>query len=288
VKRLNIRLLQRHSFGSLEKLAAMLNRSIKRPRFGADAMLWELAGDDGVIRFQMPASPGLAARKNACQQIGRILAEYTLTEQEPLMLREYCHCQFGVKDPVELDALVAEAVALLDGSPEQDTAGRSKGRERRLRKLAARFAAGLAEHERFHVDGYIRFRLKDYLAEVAEAAETAWEEKRQERQYQDFMELLKSLAQWQETGVPVVHVLHGGGQAFRLLDENMRPLPGGIGQDGEETGEENELVSRLLSVSPEQVHIHTPEPDSQVIRTLVFIFGERAALYPHNPQTPRP
>lgn len=283
MKRRNIHLLQRQSFGSLEKLAAMLNRTIKRPRSGADAVLWELAGDDGVIRFQMPGSPGTAARQHSCQQIGHMLAEYTLTELEPLMLREYCSRTFGVKEPVELDALVAEAVALLDGCTDQDPEGRCRGRERRLRRLAASFAAGLEEHGRLHVDGHIRFRLQDYLGEVAEAAECAWEEKRKEQQYEEFMELLKSLAQWQETGVSVVHVLHGGGQAFRLLDENMRPLPDDPFTDGEETGEENELVSRLLSVAPGKVHIHTPEPESQVIRTLIFIFGERAALYPHNP-----
>ncbi len=263
---------RRHKPGSLERLAAMLNRAIRRPRLAVDTLQWELAGEEGVIRFQLPTGPGPAAKKSSCSQVGRILAEYTLTEQEPQMLCEYYRKECGLKDPVELDALIAEAVALLDG----------QAREKRLRKLAARFAAFLEESERVHVDGFIRFRLKDYLAEVLEAAETAWEEKKLERQYEEFMELLRSLADWQEPGISVVHVLHGGGHAFRLLDENMRPLQGGA-SDGEQNGEENELVSRLLSVSPEQVHIHTPEPDSQVIRTLIFIFGERAALYPHNP-----
>ena len=283
MERRNVRLLQRRSFGSLEKLAAMLNRGIKRPRAGSGGTLWELAGDNGVIRFQMPAGPEAAERISSCREIGRILAEYTLLEQEPQMLREYGGRIFGVEDPVELDALVAEAVAILDGDPDGCPAGRETGREKRLRRLAERFAAGLAEGGHFHVDGYIRFRMQDYLAEVAEAAETAWEEKRKEKQFEDFMELLRLLAEWQDTGVSAVHVLHGGGKAFRLLDENMRPLPGASTPDGAESGEENELVSRLLAVSPRKVHIHTPEPDAQVIRTLIFIFGERAALYPHQP-----
>jgi putative sporulation protein YtxC len=143
----------------------------------------------------------------------------------------------------------------------------------------------LAEHDRLHVDGFVRFRLADYAAEVLEGAETALEEKRMERQYEEFMSLLKSMVEWQQTGISAVHVLHAGGHAFRLLDEDMRPLPrdGLTAGDCETDEEESILVSRLLAFSPRRLHIHTPEPDSQVIRTLIGIFGDRAALYPHHP-----
>jgi putative sporulation protein YtxC len=289
MKRVEFRLERRHGPGSLERLAAMLSRAMERPESGQDAMQWELTGDEGVVRFRFPLGPGPSAKRQACERVGRVLAEFTLTEREPQLLRRYFRSKCGIDDPVEIDALIAETLLLLQGGPDADANPElpraERGKERRIRKLADRFAAYLAENDRIHVDGFVRFRLRDYEAEVLEAAETVLDDKRMERQYEEFMSLLKSLVEWQQTGIPAVHVLHAGGHAFRLLDEDMRPLE----RDGDSSGEVDEdeegsvLVSRLLAVSPGRLHIHTPEPDSQVIRTLIGIFGDRAALHPHLP-----
>lgn len=288
MKRVEFRLENRHGSGSFERLAAMLSRAMEGLERETGTMEWELSGDEGDIRFRFPSGPGSAGKKRACERVGRVLAEYTLTEHETRQLRHYFQALQADDDPIEADSLIAEAVALLDGEPDPETFWRGRGRERRLRKLTKRYAAYLAEHDALHVDGFIRFRLADYAREVKEAAETVWEEQRMERQYEEFMSLLKSMVDWQQTGIPAVHVLHAGGHAFRLLDEDMRPLDReGLAEAGAEGDEEEStLVSRLLAVSPGQLHIHTPEPDSQVIRTLIGIFGDRAAVYPHLPHLP--
>jgi putative sporulation protein YtxC len=284
LKRMEFWVERRHDPGSLERLAAMLNRTVMGPANAVDAIQWELSGDEGFIRCQFPLGPGPAAKKRSCEEVGRVLADFTLTEHEPQLIRQMFETKFGMEDPVETDALIAEAVALLDGNPGSSEPWPGRGREQRLRKLANRFAAYLAEHNRLHLDGFIRFRLGDYRSEVLEAAETALEERMVERQYEEFMALLKSMVEWQETRIPAVHVLHGGGHAFRLLDEDMRPLERDIDDTDPSEEEESVLVSRLLEASPGQLYIHTPEPESQVIRTLIGIFGDRAALYPHSPE----
>lgn len=278
---MEFRVERRHDPGSLERLAAMLNRAMTGSEQAAEMLEWKLAGEDGYIHFQLPVGRGPAAKTRSCEQVGRVLAEFTLNELEPLQLRSLFQRKYGLNDTVEIDALIAETVSLLDGEPQNMA---EQGRERRLRKLTDRYAAYLSDHDRLHVDGFVRFRLADYRSEMLEAAEAATEDRLMERQYQEFMSLLKSMVDWQETGIAAVHVLHAGGHAFRLLDEDMRPLEReghGAGESAEE--EESVLVSRLLAVSPGQLHIHTPEPDSQVIRTLIGIFGDRAALYPHHP-----
>ncbi len=281
---------------SLERLAGMLSRTFVDAKNPVDSLQWELSQEDGFIRCQFPVGPGPQGRKHSCDRVGKVLAEYTLSEQEPSLLRKLFRSKFGLRDEMETDALIAEAVSLLDGEPE--TGGwMGRGRERRLQKLAAKFSRYLEEHERLNLEGFLRFRLRDYGAEVKEAAEAAIEERMMERQYQEFMSLLKSMVEWQETRTSTIHVLHSGGHAFRLLDEEMRPLD----QDGEtdpeafgrpdsgkpesrsEAEEESLVVSRLLAASPRQLYIHTPEPESQVIRTIIGIFGDRAAVYPKLP-----
>ena len=282
---------------SLERLAGMLGRTFVEADDPVDSIQWELSQEDGVIRCQFPVGPGPQGKKRSCDRVGKVLAEYTLSEQEPSLLRKLFRSKFGLKDEMEADALIAEAVSLLDGEPDAVGGWMGRGRERRLQKLAARFSRYLEEHERLNLEGFLRFRLSDYRAEVKEAAEAAIEERMMERQYQEFMSLLKSMVEWQETRTSTVHVLHSGGHAFRLLDEEMRPLEQtgeaesdtmGHSKAGEEEGreeaeEESLVVSRLLAASPRQLYIHTPEPESQVIRTIIGIFGDRAALYPDLP-----
>jgi putative sporulation protein YtxC len=279
---------------SLERLAGMLNRTLVGTENPVDSVQWELSREDGFIRCQFPLGPGPQDKKNYCDRVGRVLAEYTLSDQEPSLLRGLFQNRFGLKDDVETDALIAETVSLLDGEPDVGETWMGRGREHRIQKLASRFSLYLEDHERLHLDGFLRFRLSDYRAEVQEAAETAIEERLMERQYQEFMTLLKSMVEWQETRTSTVHVLHSGGHAFRLLDEEMRPLEQDlmdaepshrkeIHKAQEEQEEESRVVSRLLAASPRQLYIHTTEPDSQVIRTIIGIFGDRAALYPDLP-----
>ncbi|RED66495.1 putative sporulation protein YtxC [Cohnella phaseoli] len=283
---------------SLERLAGMLSRTFVDADAPVDSVLWELSQEDGVIRCQFPIGPGPQGKKKSCDRVGKVLAEYTLSEQEPSLLRKLFRSKFSLSDAMELDAMIAEAVALLDGEPEADSGWMGRGRERRRQKLADKFSQYLAEHERLNLEGFLRFRLSDYRAEVLEAAEAAIEERMMERQYQEFMALLKSMVERQESRTPTVHVLHSGGHAFRLLDEELRPLgeadevePESLGRSnsgGKESLEETEeeeslLVSRLLVASPRQLYIHTPEPEAQVIRTIIGIFGDRASLYPDLP-----
>jgi putative sporulation protein YtxC len=283
---------------SLERLAGMLNRTLVGTENPVDSVGWELSREDGVIRCQFPLGPGPQDKKSYCDRVGRVLAEYTLSDQEPSLLRNLFRNRFGLKDEVETDILIAEAVTLLDGEPDIEESWMGRGRERRLQKLTTRFSVYLENNDRLQLDGFLRFRLSDYRAEVQEAAETAIEERMMEKQYQEFMKLLKSMVEWQETRTSTVHVLHSGGHTFRLLDEEMRPLEQEPAEDGEkpsdghimrseeEQEEESKVVSRLLAASPRQLYIHTPEPDSQVIRTIIGIFGDRAALYSELPDIP--
>lgn len=275
--------------GLSERLAAMLNQSFAGLAGQGGEGPWELPGDGGLIRCCLKIGQG---RDEFCNRTSHVLAEYTVMERELVQLRQLLHNQYGFCNPIELDVMISEAIGLLDGEPEADEAVAGRGRDKRIRRLAQQFAAYLRENEFLHLEGFIRFRLRDYEAEVKEAAATVAEERLMDRQYEEFVSLLHSMVEWQEVRVPEVHVLHGGGHAFRLLDEKLRPLEKEAPSWAETSEEQAErdsleeeslLVSRLLAVSPRRLYIHTREPEAQVIRTLMGIFGERAALYPEQP-----
>jgi hypothetical protein len=252
-----------------EQLAAALNRSAVPASSGGDAV-WQVAAGPQEGAASLTCACVQADRSEWCRGTGQGLAEFTLQFLEPAALRRIFRRKFGIRDEVETDVLVSEAIARMDKD--------------RARRLARRFAGHLRENGGLHLEGFVRFRLPDYRTEMDRAAEAAWEERVLERQYQEFMSLLHSMLEWQEVRIPAVHVFHQGGHAFRLTDDNMRPLEskaesGNVGFT-DESEEESYLVSRLLAASPRFLYIHTDEPESQLIRTLLGIFGDRAAICP--------
>ncbi|WP_051318028.1 putative sporulation protein YtxC [Cohnella thermotolerans] len=276
---------------SAQRLAAMLNQPFAGLKGSGGEGPWALSAEDGAIRCCLTIEKG---REQFCAKTGAALSEYMVTEREPALLRAIIHKKLGIKpDSVEADVMISEAIGLLDGEPESEGQTVGRGRSRRIRKWGQSFAAYLKDKAVLHLEGFIRFRLKDYEAEVREAAETAVEERLMERQYQEFVTLLQAMVEWQEVRVPAVHLLHSGGHAFRLLDDKMRPLdreaetfavlPATPGGSVDEQEEESLLVSKLLAASPRHLYIHTREPEAQVIRTLLGIFGDRAALCPDMP-----
>jgi len=244
---------------------------------GGEEGAWRLepegASGDGRFTLTLPAG---AADPAAPRRAGAALARYVLEAAEPGLLKELARTEHGVEDDAEADQLCAFAARRLAASAAL-----------RAGYLADAFAGYLERERSLHLEGFIRFRLGPVKEELREALRAAVRERLPERQFEQFTALLRVLLEHRESRVPAVHVFHSGGQAFRLYDGSMRPLvfsPGpdereGGPADGEEAREESRIVSCLLSAAPRRIYIYTEEPESRVIRTLVGIFGDRAAVY---------
>lgn len=84
--------------------------------------------------------------------------------------------------------------------------------------------------------------------------------------------------------MPLVHVIHKGGEDFLLLDGSLRPIEK-MKDEGlimerldQEMEMEDMVVSTLISLSPARMVIHTREPDLPVIVTLAHIFDNRSEV----------
>lgn len=223
-----------------------------------------------------------AAAETFARRAGMGLAHYVRVVTEPGMIRELLRTEYGVAAASEADELCAEAERRLAAEW-----GRRGG------MMADAFAACLMQNRTVHLEGFIRFRLGAVRLQVREALQSVWAERLSDRQYKEFTSLLRLLVECQEARMPAVYVLHAGGHAFRLYDDRMQPLllaPGDSGRTGADVGShgteddggsgdgESRIVSSLLAFSPRRIYIYTQEPDARVIRTLVGIFGDRAAV----------
>ncbi|UHA72343.1 putative sporulation protein YtxC [Paenibacillus sp. 481] len=211
----------------------------------------------------------------------RALAEFILAYKEQPLIRTLIarESKYDAADRVKVERY---CIQLLNGT---DDTGGKESRVRRKSKLARLLRTYLEEHTAINIDGYIRFRLDSYMSELKEVVEYAIDEFVLERQYQEFIGLLKYFVFIQDTKIPLAHLMHKGGHEFSLLNEQLQPLEPTHVVDGMvvemidcDMEMEDMIVSTLINVSPQNIIIHTREPESQVIKTIQQIFESRVQV----------
>ncbi|KNZ70194.1 sporulation protein YtxC [Thermincola ferriacetica] len=133
------------------------------------------------------------------------------------------------------------------------------------------------------IEGFIRFRLKEYIEELTKIAEKAADDYLLDKEYKEFLRLLKYFVDIQEPRLDVVQVLIQPSGMFKLLDAsnksiNCEYLDGFIVELGDsELNYEDLLISALITIAPTTIILHCREEDKMLtsIDTIVGVFGER-------------
>lgn len=112
------------------------------------------------------------------------------------------------------------------------------------------------------IDGFIKFRLKEYISELQEAADKAVDDFLMEREYQEFIQLLKYFVDAQEPRVGEVNVLVKNDGIYKLYDEKMQPVKEDymkgfiIDLADNEINYDDLLVSALITIAPKNIVLH--------------------------------
>lgn len=210
----------------------------------------------------------------------KTVAEYVLQVKEQRLVRKILEDEFDFPEPEEHAQILKHCGMILDRGP-----GPDESWKRRQDMLEQGIRQCLAERPLLHVDGFLTFRAQGYMKELKEIVEYAVDEFLMERQYEEFVHMLKYFVYFQQPQVPLVHLIHKGGQEILLLDEEMKPLQYRNDEnvvverlDQQDLQMEDTVVTTLISVSPAKIIIHTREPHMAVIRTLSQIFEQRIEI----------
>jgi len=120
----------------------------------------------------------------------------------------------------------------------------------------------LRHNDSIIIDGFIRFRLKEYISELREAADRAVDDFLMDREYREFIQLLKYFVEIQEPGIEAVHVLIKAGGNFKLFDKKMQPVKSDylegfiIDLADSEINYEDLLISALITMAPKNITLH--------------------------------
>jgi putative sporulation protein YtxC len=173
----------------------------------------------------------------------------------------------------EADALSLKVISTLS----------SAGEKERICRIQEEVNSFLCENKALFLEGFFRFRLKDYVHELKENLEEAIDQLLADKEYQEFIKLLRYFVEIQEPKILEVHVLFYSKEKFRLLDEEEKPLEqeyllkvlGDLKDEGLKY--EDLLLSALITLSPQRIILHQSEK-TNIVNTILNVFTERVTF----------
>ncbi len=136
------------------------------------------------------------------------------------------------------------------------------------------------------LEGFVHFRLRDYIEELEDAVDRAVDEFLMEREHREFIRLLRHFVEIQEPRIDHVHVLLGPGTAFRLVDDDGGAIRSESLEEfvvemvDSEVSYEDLLISALITLAPRALTVHAtdrPPGRDEALETILGVFGDRTA-----------
>lgn len=159
----------------------------------------------------------------------------------------------------------------------------------RKSRILHRLRDYLDQEQELVVEGFLHFRLQDYLEELEDAVDRAVDDFLLDREHKEFIRLLKYFVEVQDPRVDEVHVLIRTGGSFKLLDRAGAPLRSEVLDEfvadmvESEVNYEDLLISALITLAPRRLTLHgSVQPTwTEGVETIQGVFGERVSLCAH-------
>ncbi|MDD4334363.1 MAG: putative sporulation protein YtxC [Desulfotomaculaceae bacterium] len=188
------------------------------------------------------------------------ISDIILNHWEDILLKDIIKENYYYFGEDEKDLIYHYALQHInrDGQNPSDTLYWLRRKSRILQKLLD----FLRNNNRIVIEGFIRFRLKEYIGELKEAADRAVDDFLIEREYGEFIQLLKYFVDIQESKMDSVHVLIKGDGVFKLYDDSMQPVRNDylegyiIDLADNEINYEDLLISALITIAPNEITLH--------------------------------
>lgn len=165
---------------------------------------------------------------------------------------------------------------------QQDQPAGTMIRKRRRQQIYQRLQDYLENNNQLIIEGFIRFRLKDYVADLKEAIDNAVDDFLMEREYSEFVQLLRYFVDIQDSKIDLAHVVAKPNGNFSLYDKNHQNISNEHMEEfildvNSDISYEDLLISALISLSPHKIVFHHNENKlhQNTLKTIKDVFVDR-------------
>jgi len=136
------------------------------------------------------------------------------------------------------------------------------------------------------IDGFVNFRLNDYIKDLSEIVEKVVEDYITEREYNEFIKLLRYFVEIQDCKINTVNIVPAENGGYHLTDCKKNPincecfeeLKAEIGDS--DISYDDLLISTLITIAPNKIIIHNTESfkNRELFKTINNVFYDRMEL----------
>lgn len=219
--------------------------------------------------------------------VANAISDAILNHWEYKILKKITRLQYYYLSPQERENVLLKAKKILEDATNYGGDHYLMYRMNRKSKILHKLLDYLSQNNNINIDGFINFRLQDYLAELNQVIEEAVDELLVEKEHQEFIMLLKYFVDIQEPRMEKVHVIMLDPGNIQLLNENFEPLNNEqlegclIEMIGNNINYEDLLISALITIAPKEIVLHLPtstDGDKNIIKVLQGVFMEKLVL----------
>ena len=193
--------------------------------------------------------------------LANLLAKYIIEKYEHRFITRIIHSNYCYFNTGERREILRTALKNIIGFEEKNIFN-NLFMIRRKNIVAKKLLEYFETSNEIILDGFVTFRLKDYIKELEDVVDKAVDDYMMEKEYKEFIRLLKYFVDIQEPKFDIVHVLAGYNNRYILLDSTRREITNDCIQDFVKEVSEGEinyddlLVSSLITLEPNKIYIH--------------------------------
>lgn len=218
------------------------------------------------------------------QCLANVISELILSYWESRLIKDFIKEDFYFFTPEEKEKIFIRSLEIIQtGHPAKCES--ILYQQNRKTKIINRLSEYLASHSQLNIEGFIKFRLKDYINELKEAVNYSVDEFMMEKEYKEFIRLLRYFVEIQEPRLEKVHLLVKTEGKYRLFDNDKQEISNEYLDDffndliDTDINYEDLLISALITIAPKEVIIHHTgqgkNKQSDTIVTIEQVFNDR-------------
>jgi putative sporulation protein YtxC len=240
---------------------------------------WRDCGKAGKMLYLFSQLPKTAADRTGATEssISSLISKFITCDLRDYLLQDllrYNYFYFRKEEREEILSLARRNLAR----------GTLQQRQETFQEVIARKINDyLQGHDHLNIEGFIIFRLPDYLKELKNTIDDAVEGYLTEKEYREFVRLLKYFLEIQQPKIDLIHLSVDEKGQFQIADQHFKKIDPREWEEFDlddydgESDYEDILVSMLVSVAPRQIMLHQNVLPRypRAVDTLRRIFGRR-------------
>ena len=212
------------------------------------------------------------------------LADYIIRQYEERLITRIINSNFCYFNTAEKKEILSRALNVIKN--EDKTFINSLFQIRRRNVIIRRLLDYFDNSNSIMLDGFVNFRLKDYIKDLEEVVDKAVDDFLMDREYREFIRLLRYFVDIQEPKIDTVHVIVGYDNRYMLLDGSKKEITNECIQEYVNEITEGEinyddlLVSSLITFAPRKVVIHCNGQfrNKELMETIKNVFYGRVVV----------